>query len=192
MFTTITSWQHYLAGLEPCACIFSRTTLMQAQRVSELTSEAVSWLWRLWLAFGKLALLDGDPGLGKSLIALDLCARLSTGRPMPDNTPGPGVCNCLVLEAEDGQKDTVRPRLHALGADLARVFVVRRGESDDLPRLPSQIRELEAVVKQTQARLLVIDPVVAFLDASVLTSSDPSVRRALNPLKEMAERQNCL
>jgi RecA-family ATPase len=56
---------------------------------------ALSWLWVNRLALGKLALLDGDPGLGKSLFALDLCARLSTGRPLPDDTPGPGVCNAI-------------------------------------------------------------------------------------------------
>ena len=56
--------------------------------LSQLESQAVSWLWPGRLALGKLAMLDGDPGLGKSLLTLDLCARLSSGRPMPDGSPG--------------------------------------------------------------------------------------------------------
>src|SRR6266516_833986 len=91
---------------------------LRVRAASKLERREVAWLWPGWLPEGKLALLDGDPGLGKSLLTLDLCARLSTGRPMPDGIAGPAVCNTLVLEAEDGQKDTVRPRLQALGADL--------------------------------------------------------------------------
>src|SRR5258707_5410419 len=97
---------------------------MQVQRVSELTPEPVSWLWRWRMALGKLTLLDGDPGLGKSLLTLDLCARLSTGRPMPDGSAGPGVVPSLVLNAEDGAEDTINHRLEAFGADKDLVFVV--------------------------------------------------------------------
>src|SRR4030088_854814 len=101
---------------------------MQLQRVSELTPEAYAWLWPGRLPLGKLAILDGDPGLGKSLLALDLCARLSTGRPFPDGSPSPGPANALVLNGEDGAEDTIRPRLQTLGADLDRVFVLDRDD----------------------------------------------------------------
>src|SRR6516164_3694185 len=86
--------------------------------VSDLTHRPVSWLWRCWLALGKLSILDGDPGLGKSLLALDLCARVTTGRPFPDGSPGCAPANVIVLNGEDGPEDTVRQRLQALGADL--------------------------------------------------------------------------
>src|SRR3954465_10614574 len=97
----------------------------QLCRVSDLSAQPVRWLWPGRLALGKLALIEGDPGLGKSLVTLDLCARLSRGRAMPDGTGGlaePG--NSLVLNAEDGDADTVRARLAAQGADLERVFVL--------------------------------------------------------------------
>ena len=164
---------------------------MRALRVSELTSEPVRWLWPGYLPLGKLVLLDGDPGLGKSLIALDLCARLSKGQPMPDGKPTPEPGNSLVLEAEDGPEDTVRPRLLALGADPDRVFVVRRGEGEALPCIPSRLDALESLVVQTQARLLVLAPILGLLDAKVNIGSDPSVRRALDPLDQMAKRQGC-
>jgi hypothetical protein len=161
--------------------------------LSELESSDVSWLWPGRLALGKLALLDGDPGLGKSLLALDLCARLSTGRPMPDGSPGPGVSNSLVLNAEDSEQDTIRPRLLALGADLERIFVLRLGEDPgELLRLPTHTAMLEEALKQTRARLVVLDPIVAFLDRTVCCHSDQSVRGALGPLKAVAEKSPCV
>jgi hypothetical protein len=88
-------------------------------------AQSLSWLWQERLALGKLAILDGDPSLGKSLVALDLCARLSTGRPLPDGSAGPGPACAVVFNAEDDSDDTIAPRLRALGADLERA--PRRG-----------------------------------------------------------------
>src|SRR5947209_15344877 len=105
---------------------------------SELTTRAVAWLCPGRLPLGKLAILDGDPGLGKSLVTLDLCARLSTGRPLPDGSPGPSPAGAIVLNGEDGEEDTIRPRLQALGADLDRVFVLRPEDEDGYPvRFPA-------------------------------------------------------
>src|SRR5438105_13300949 len=106
------------------ATFLTRDRSVCLQPVSQLTARSLDWLWPSRLALGKLAMLDGDPGLGKSLLALDLCARLSTGRPFPDGQPGPGVANSIVLNAEDSAEDTIRPRLEALGADPERVFVL--------------------------------------------------------------------
>src|SRR5207249_502452 len=144
-------------------------------------------------ALGKLAMLDGDPGLGKSLVALDLCARLSTGRPLPDGTPSPGPANAIILNGEDSAADTIVPRLQALGADLGRVFVLEPEDDDphELLRLPSGTGQLERALGETDARLVVIDPVMAFLDPSVLIASDQSVRRALLPLTRLAGRHDC-
>jgi hypothetical protein len=163
---------------------------MQLCAVSDLTSRSITWLWPGRLALGKLAILDGDPGLGKSLVTLDLCARLSRGRPFPDGSPGLACANALVLGGEDHAADTIRPRLQALDADLERVFVFR---SDDAPAgpllsLPSDTTFLDDALTQTRARLLVIDPIVAFLDRRIHSSSDSSVRRALAPLARLAER----
>src|SRR5438309_6756561 len=93
------------------------------QPVSQLEARTIAWLWPGRLALGKLAILDGDPGLGKSLLTLDLCARLSTGQPFADASPSPGPGSALVLNGEDSAEDTIRPRLRALGADNDRVFV---------------------------------------------------------------------
>jgi len=149
-------------------------------------------LWPGRLPLGKLSILDGDPGLGKSLLALDLCARLSTGRPFPDGRPSPGPAPAIVINGEDGAADTIRPRLQALGADLDRVFVMDRllGGTRDSLRLPEHARFLGRALQQTGARLLVLDPVMAFLEAAVAIGSDPSVRRALLPLIGLAEEHS--
>jgi putative DNA primase/helicase len=158
---------------------------------SQLTPRPLSWLWPGRLALGKLALLDGDPQLGKSLLTLDLCARLSTGRPFPDGTPSPGPATSLIFNAEDGAADTILPRLRALGADLDRVLVAPRGDPSAALALPGDLGPLDDLVAQTGARFVVLDPVVAFLQASVLSASDQSVRRALAPLADLAERRKC-
>jgi hypothetical protein len=138
-------------------------------------------------------MFDGDPDLGKSLVTLDLCARLSTGRPFPDGSPSPGPANALVLNGEDSGEDTVRPRLQALGADLDRVFVYRCDDpdADGLLRLPRHWQQLHHDLTRTGARLLVIDPIMAFLDSCVMTGNDQSLRQALFPLARSAELHEC-
>jgi hypothetical protein len=107
-------------------------------RLDQVPLERVEWLWRGRLPFGKLVILDGDPGTGKSTLAIDLAARVTTGSPMPDGAAlsGPG---CVVaLTAEDGLADTVRPRLEAARGDAAKVHVleaVRESDGTERPRV---------------------------------------------------------
>jgi hypothetical protein len=167
---------------------------MQIRSLCEWTPRPLSWFWPGRLALGKLAILDGDPGLGKSLVALDLCARLSTGRAFPDGRPCPGSGNALVLNGEDGVEDTIRPRLQALGADLERVFVLD-SESPELQgplRLPAQTTLLDEALARTRARLVILDPIVAFLDATIQVGNDAGVRRMLTPLAQLAAKHCCV
>jgi hypothetical protein len=165
---------------------------MSVKPARQVVAQPVSYLWPERLPEGKLVLLDGDPDLGKSLIALDLCARLSTGRPFPDGRPSPGPANALVLSAEDTASDTIVPRLERLGADLDRVFVWQREGDEPWPwRFPADVHRLDDALTRTAARLAVIDPILAFLDDSVLCASDQSVRRALAPLMHQAEKHRC-
>src|SRR5687768_5398714 len=92
--------------------------------LTEVHPEAVDWLWPGYIPRGKLTVLDGDPGLGKSLSTLDLAARLSRGLPFPDGSGGGTVGRTLILQAEDGTAGTVLPRLTAAGADPGQVFVM--------------------------------------------------------------------
>ncbi len=92
--------------------------------LADVSPEDVTWIWRGRVAAGKLNLIAGDPGLGKSFVTLDLIARYTTGRPMPDGSPGIPSGTAILLSAEDGLADTIRPRLDALGADVRRVHYV--------------------------------------------------------------------
>jgi hypothetical protein len=160
---------------------------------SQLQPEAVDWLWLNRLAFATLAILDGDPGEGKSLLALDLCARLSTGRPMPDGSPGPGPCNTILIQSEDRFATTTLPRLLALGADRDRVFRWKPPPgTDEGFLLPSGLDRLKAELDRTQARLVIVDPLVDFLDPHISINSNQSIRRAFAPLRAVAEGYNCV
>ncbi|MDQ6617392.1 MAG: AAA family ATPase [Actinomycetota bacterium] len=161
-------------------------------RVADVQPEAVDWLWPGRLPLGKVTVLDGDPGLGKSTLTLDVAARLTTGSPMPDGHRLDGPSGAVILSAEDGIGDTIRPRLEAAGADLGRVFVLDAiADPDGPPRPPSLPGDMAAVAEAVAlagASLVVIDPLMAFLHAAVNSYRDQDVRRALHPLKVLAEQ----
>ena len=167
---------------------------LQILPISELSPRPISWLVPGRFAFGQVAIIDGDPDLGKSLLMLDLAARLSTGRSWPDGTAPVEPAGTIYLSAEDGEEDTIHPRLQALGADLGRIFVVwgKNASLQGTVRLPSQIDFLDRALTRTGARLLVIDPVVAFLDRGILSASDEGIRRALAPLARLAQKHQCV
>lgn len=159
--------------------------------VSEVEREPIHWVWPGRLAQGKLTILDGDPGLGKSTLLYDLAARITTGRPMPDDTitEQGGV---LILSAEDGIADTIRPRLEAAAADLSRCLVVQLLPETDgpgrVPILPDDLGLLEHAARRVDARLLIIDPLMAHLGSATNSYRDQDVRRVLAALSAFAEQ----
>jgi hypothetical protein len=159
--------------------------------LSQVQPQPVDWLWPRLLARDHTHLLDGDPGRGKSTMTFDLIARLTTGRPMPDGAPAAAPMSVVLLNAEDSARDTVRPRLAAAGADVDRVLIWETLPGEPVFRLPSRVEELAAVVREHAAGLVVIDPVLAYLDPAVNIGSDPSVRQALAPLQELARSRHC-
>ncbi len=159
-------------------------------RLSDVTPERVDWAWPGRLALGKVTVLDGDPGAGKSTIALDIAARITTGSDMPDGGPGIDPAGVVVCSAEDGLADTIRPRLEAVGADLARVVSLTIGDigGERSIAIPDDLGALETAVSNFQAGLVIIDPLMAHLPGSVNSYRDQDVRRALGPLALLGER----
>ena len=94
------------------------------RRVADVARERVTWLWPGYLPVGKVVVLDGDPGLGKSTLTADLAARVTVGKPMPDGSGGGEPGAVVLLSAEDGLADTIAPRLELAGADLDLVTVI--------------------------------------------------------------------
>ena len=131
---------------------------VKVTRMSDVEPEEVRWLWPGRIPAGKLTVVDGDPKVGKSTSLLELGARVTTGTPMPDGTPVDRG-NVVLLTAEDGLADTVRPRLAAAGADPDRVVVFesvlepdeKGGLVERLPSLPLDLDQLEQVVVAEQA-----------------------------------------
>lgn len=158
--------------------------------LADVKPERISWLWPGRLPLGKLIVLDGDPGLGKTTLLFDLAARVSAGRAMPDGTPGV-MGGVVIMSAEDGLGDTIRPRLEAAGADLSRVDAltsVAVGADERPPMLPIDVDALEETIRNISARLVVIDPLMAYLSGDVNARQDQDVRRALAAMAAMAER----
>jgi hypothetical protein len=128
--------------------------------------------------------------VGKSLVSIDLAARLSRGGPLPDGAPLDRPLTSLFLSAEDGDEDTVRPRLEAAGADLGRV-VLAGGPGGRAARLPDDLPALEELVAGLGVDFVVIDPLMAFLPPKVAANLDQCVRLALTPLAVLAARTRC-
>lgn len=139
---------------------------------------------------GKLALLDGDPEMGKSLVTLDLIARLSRGGPMPDGAAVSQPGTSILVSVEDSAADTVRPRAEAAGVDLTRLLLPNFGGR--LPRLPEDIPALEALIYEHAVELVVIDPLMAILPPTIAANVDQCVRQALSPLAALADQTGCV
>jgi AAA domain len=150
----------------------------------------MSWLWPGYIPRGTLTLLDGDPGLGKSMLTLDLAARLSTGRPMPDGTGGGQVEASLILQAEDGTATTVLPRLVAAGADVAHVHIFAHADGRPV-RLPRNFPGLDRAIHAANIRLVIFDPLISFLAPKVWMGSDQQVRRVMARLAAIAQQTGC-
>ncbi len=164
--------------------------------LNEVQTERITWLWPGRLAQGKVALLEGDPGVGKSTLTLDLAARITMGRTFPDDAPGVSG-NVVLMTAEDDLADTVKPRIVAAGGDSAKVHVllsVYDGQSEPaMPVFPQDLLALQRTIEAHAAIFVVIDPFVAFLDDQVNSWSDHGVRRALAPFARLAsETKACI
>lgn len=155
-----------------------------------IKTEKVRWLWKRRIPRRKVTILDGDPGLGKSLLMLDIAARITTGRKLPFGHPA-AVGSVIILSAEDGAADTIRPRLEVAGADLNRISLMGQiydnGEHRSF-ELPRDLDKLEAEIRRLNAVLVIIDPLMAYLPSTVNSWRDQDVRRALAPLAQVAER----
>jgi hypothetical protein len=163
-----------------------RGAALSVVRMADVAAEVVRWLWHPYIALGKFTLLEGDPGLGKSWLTCALAAAVTIGRGLPSAQPfEPG--NVLMLSAEDGLGDTLRPRLDAVGADVSRVFAPLEPFTLDTAGL----RRLEATVVQYSPKLAIVDPLFAFTGGKVDINRANECRAISAPLAAIAERTGC-
>lgn len=153
------------------------------QLLSDIVEEPVEWLWQGRIPFGEITILEGLPGTNKSSLAADVAARLTQGQAMPGVASGRRLTGgAIFLVGEDSLAKTVRGRLLAAGGDLTKIGVL------DAVSIPDDIGVLEKAIHKVNAKLVVVDTLNDFLNANVL--GNQAVRRALRPLRELAERTN--
>lgn len=163
--------------------------------LADVEAREIEWLWKGRVALGRLTLLVGKPGEGKSYATCDMAARVTTGTPWPDGAECARGSVILVC-AEDDPADTIRPRLDAHGADVKRVHLlsaVRRFGEDGKPQevmfTLADVLALEAALKATpDCRLIVIDPIGSFLGGGTDAHRDNEVRAVLAPVAMLAEK----
>ncbi|OBG48327.1 AAA family ATPase [Mycolicibacterium fortuitum] len=168
-------------------------------RLSDVKPERLEWLWKGWLPKGKLVTGDGDPGLGKSTLALDIGAIVTNAGTWPDGTRCEHPGDVLLLSAEDGLADTVRPRLDAAGADVSRVHAIEGKSYSDpesgqrylRPLTLADVTDLGEAMARTQARLLIVDVLMAFMPNGTDSHKDQDIRRVLSALGAAADSNGC-
>lgn len=167
-------------------------------RIADVVREEVRWLWYPRIPRRRLTLVEGDPGLGKSFLTTRLVGAVTRGHGLPDSAGEPvGPANVLILTAEDGLGDTVRPRLEAAGADLARVFAVTgvavangKGGEREFPISLVNVTALGEAMEQHRPALVVVDPVQAYLGAGVDMNAANEVREVLAGLARLVEQHD--
>ncbi len=166
------------------------STEVEVVRLADVESRAVTWLWHHRIARGRLCLLAGDPGVGKSFLTCALATAVSRGSALPGDVAREPA-DVLLLSAEDSAEDTIRPRCEAMGADLARVRVVqavRRNGKAGFFSLADDLEALERELDQHPAALLVVDPVDAYVGLATDTHRAAAIRSLLGPLAAVADR----
>ena len=161
----------------------SKPETVKIIRMSDVELTPVEWLWKPYLPFGKLSVLQGNPGEGKTYFAMHLAAACTSGKLLPNMEP----FNVIYQTAEDGLGDTVKPRLIEAGADLDRVLVI----DDSEVQLTLSDERIEKAIIENNARLVIIDPIQAYLGADVDMNRANEVRPIFMWLGQVAQRTGC-
>jgi len=148
----------------------------------------VDWLWNGRIPLGCITILEGDPGVSKSTIAMTMAAHVTMGTMWPDGEVCP-IGSVIVANAEDPEDSVVTPRLIAAGATLSKVHVIV--PSGGLFQIPENVPEITQLVKDEGVKLIVFDPLEAYLSMKVNTIGNKEIRHAFQSLEDLAKRTNC-
>ena len=160
---------------------------LQMIKMSEIQSQEVSWLWYPFIPYGKLTIIQGDPGDGKTTLVLNIAAWLSKGEGLDSEMKLSEPVNVIYQSAEDGLADTVKPRLELAGADCERILVI-----DEKEKSLSMVDErLEKAIVRTKARMLILDPIQAYLGGGMDMNRANEARDMTKKLGALAEKYQC-
>ena len=156
-------------------------------RMSQIQSQEIEWLWYPFIPYGKLTIVQGDPGDGKTTLVLNIAAKLSKGECLDEDMKLAEPVNVIYQTAEDGLSDTVKPRLELAGAECERIIVI-----DESDKSLSMIDErLEEAIVKTNARLLILDPIQAYLGGGMDMNRANEARDMTKKLGLLAEKTKC-
>ena len=155
--------------------------------LQDVEVEAIEWLWYPYIPFGKLTIMQGDPGCGKTMAALTFAALLSTGSPLPFTEERREPMTVIYQTSEDGIGDTIKPRLITAGADCTKIKII----NEEKNALYFDDSRIERAIVQEQARLLILDPLSAYVGKDVSLNQAVEVRNAFRCLYGVAQRTKC-
>lgn len=156
--------------------------------MEEVVSKEVEWLWYPYIPYGKITIIEEDPGEGKTTLILKLAAALSMGLPLPcDDDKEYEPIHIIYQTAEDGIEDTIKPRLEKAGADCSMIRVIDETDKE----LSMTDDRLEQAIIETGARLIILDPIQAYIGATVDMHRANEIRPVLKHLGIIAEKHNC-
>jgi energy-coupling factor transporter ATP-binding protein EcfA2 len=166
---------------------FNMSTNLEMIKLSDVKTQQVKWLWHPYIPFGKITMLQGDPGEGKTTLVLTITALLSKGIPLPDQEAISEPVSVIYQTAEDGLGDTIKPRLEEAGADCTRVLVIDDSKN---PLTFSDERIEQAIIKEN-AKMFILDPLQAFLGPDVDMHRANEIRPIFRRLANVADRTGC-
>ena len=156
-------------------------------KMSEVQSQEIEWLWYPFIPYGKLTIIQGDPGDGKTTLVLNIAAKLSKGEGLEENMAVTEPINIIYQTAEDGLADTVKPRLEIAGAECERIMVI-----DESDKSLSMIDErIEEALKATGAKMLILDPIQAYLGGGMDMNRANEAREMTKRLGQLADKYEC-
>ena len=155
--------------------------------MDEVAVEEIEWLWYPYIPFGKLTIIHGDPGEGKTTLILQLAALLSRGDKLPCDDTEREPISIIYQTAEDGLGDTIKPRLLSGNADCTRIKVI---DESEVPLTMLDTR-MEQAIQETGARMIILDPMQAYLGEKVDMNRANEVRSILSQLGRIAEKYKC-
>ena len=162
-------------------------TNLKIINMSDVESKEISWLWYPFIPYGKLTIIQGDPGEGKTILVLNIAAVLSKGQGLDEHMNPEQPLHIIYQTAEDGLADTVKPRLEKAQADCNNIFVI--DETDvSLSMLDERIEQ--AILKE-KAKLMILDPIQAYLGAKMDMNRANEARDMTKHLGQVAERTGC-
>lgn len=155
--------------------------------MDEVQSKEVNWLWYPYIPYGKITIIQGDPGEGKTTLALRLAALLSKGEALPYDDAEREPVKIIYQTAEDGLEDTIKPRLESAEADCAQITVIDESEA----ALSMLDERIEKAIIEVGARVVILDPIQAYVGANINMNNANEVRNVMAQLGRVAEKYDC-